>query len=66
MAQRTMFIVLDGVYIGVTWQIQLIDLCVVVMRPYVKLLSPLVQVFVGIECDRDSVLCLHAIATTNH
>jgi len=35
--------VLDGVHIGATWRLRLNRRCVAAMRPYVKLLSPLVS-----------------------
>ena len=35
--------VLDGMHVGAIWQIHLNHLCAVAMRPYVKLLSPLLK-----------------------
>ena len=35
--------VLDGLHIGANWRIRLNRLCAAAMRPYVKLLSPLVR-----------------------
>ena len=47
-----------GVYIGATWRIRLNRLCAVAMRPYVKLLWPLVLLYWNM------VICLNGVVFT--
>jgi len=56
--------VLDGVHIGATWQIRLNRPCTATMRPFVKLLWPLVILSVNVAGANVTQCCWSVTATS--
>ena len=55
---------LVGVHIGAIWQIQLNDMCAAAIRPYAKLLSPFVHLFLWPAVTRSLFKCFRRLCWT--